>query len=365
MCHNQNSIYIGYKNNQPYCRKCIRFINGQKADDTISYKNQNVHANLNYSLSFTQKKASKQILNYVKQNQNVIVNAVCGAGKTELVYETIEYIINLNKKVAFAIPRKDVCIEIYERLKKDYPNLKICLVYGEHHHDLNGQLVILTTHQLYRYPNYFDLLILDEADAFPYYHNDLLESFLKNSVHGPIIFLSATLKKQDLKNCNNIVYVNCRFHQMDLPVPKIIHYNFLNKIQVLKKIIQSINSFPILIFVPTIKLGKELSIKLQIPFVYSSLNQKTEWICKFKNKEISKLITTSILERGITFENVQVIVYEANHLLFDVSSLIQISGRVGRKIKYPTGKVFFLSNQTSEDMKQCIKEIKMKNLAIV
>ena len=31
--------------------------------------------------------------------------------------------------------------------------------------------------------------------------------------------------------------------------------------------------------------------------------------------------------------DVQVIVYEANHKLFDESSLIQISGRVGRKIK--------------------------------
>ena len=67
----------------------------------------------------------------------------------------------------------------------------------------------------------------------------------------------------------------------------------------------------------------------------------------------------------MTFYDVQVIVYEADHYLFDMATLIQIAGRVGRKIKAPTGKVYFLSNSFSEAMKQCIKEITLKNKSVV
>ena len=99
------------------------------------------------------------------------------------------------------------------------------LVYGGHNKIIEAQLVVLTTHQLYRYPSYFDLLILDEADAFPYYHNELLNVFLNKACKGPIVYLSATIKKDFLDVCQNVVYVNRRFHNVDLPVPEYIKYN--------------------------------------------------------------------------------------------------------------------------------------------
>jgi len=45
--------------------------------------------------------------------------------------------------------------------------------------------------------------------------------------------------------------------------------------------------------------------------------------------------------------------------------LIQISGRVGRKLNAPTGNVYFLSNKESENMKKCIRQIILKNKAVV
>lgn len=268
-------------------------------------------------------------------------------------------------KVAFTIPRKDVCIEIYNRLKHDYPSIKMSLVYGGHNKQLEGQLIVLTTHQLYRYQNYFDLLILDEADAFPYYKDELLETFLTKSVKGPIIYLSATIKKEYLDKCFNVVSVNKRFHNHDLPVPTIIKYNKLNKIKVINKVIDSLKNKPILIFVPTIEIGYKLHQKTNIPFIYSSFVDKEKYIDDFKQGKISRLITTSILERGMTFFDVQVIVYESDHKLFDESSLIQIAGRVGRKMNAPSGKVFFLSTITSKEMNICIKEIIEKNKSVV
>ena len=73
------------------------------------------------------------------------------------------------------------------------------------------------------------------------------------------------------------------------------------------------------------------------------------------------LITTTILERGITIDNLQVIVYEANHQMFDKATLIQISGRVGRKKQHPHGDIIYLCNQISIEMNKSIQELKKQN----
>ena len=275
--------------------------------------------------------------------------------------------------MAFTCPRKDVCIEIHSRLKEVYPNVLMSLVYGGHTSSLNGQLIVLTTHQLFhtivwhfhfaifRYKKYFDLLILDEADAFPYYKNDFLETFLNDSVKGAIIYLSATITSYFTKRCKNIVCVNRRFHNHDLPVPKFIKYFFFNKIKVLNETINEVKNKQLLIFVPTIAIGNKLAKKIKIPFIYSSSIDKNKYIVSFKERKIKKLITTSILERGITFFDVQVIVYEADNTLFDEASLTQIAGRVGRKIKATTGKVFFLASKKTTAIANCIKTIIKKN----
>ena len=365
VCKNKDKKYLAINEKGIYCRKCILLSKSNYASKNKYLNQSTIKANLKYQLSKAQLKASNQVLNYVKNNKSVIVNAVCGAGKTELVYQSIEYMLNQNKIVAFAVPRRDVVIEIYNRLVKDYPNVDVSCVYGGNTSKVTGQLIVLTTHQLFRYKSYFDLLILDEADAYPFYGNQLLNEFLYQSIKGPIIYLSATIKDSYLKQCKNIVLVNKRFHNHDIPIPKVIRYYFFNKIDTLKKIISLERKKPILIFVPTISVGKKLSLILNIPFVYSSYKYKQEYIDMFKENKISILITTSILERGITLKNVQVIVYEASHKLFDESSLIQISGRVGRKIDAPSGNVYFLTNKKTHSINQCIKKLKQKNKAIV
>lgn len=273
--------------------------------------------------------------------------------------------LNNNKVVAFAIPRKDVVVEIYNRLKKDFPNIDITCVYGGHSEITTGQIIVLTTHQLFRYKKYFDLLILDEADAFPYYKNKMLENFLLDSVKGNIIYLSATLNNDFLKRCKNVVYVNRRYHNYDLPIPKIVRCNLFNKFKVLNKILSSLKGKQILIFVPTIKDGFILQEKLSLPFVYSSLKDKEKVIEEFKNNKIKMLITTSILERGITIKDVQVIVYDANHPMFDEATLIQISGRVGRKKDAPKGNIYFLTFSKNEAIRQCIRKLMLKNKVTV
>ena len=63
-------------------------------------------------------------------------------------------------QVGFAIPRRDVVIELSQRLADAFKNYNVICVYGGHTANLEGDIICLTTHQLYRYEKYFDLLIL-------------------------------------------------------------------------------------------------------------------------------------------------------------------------------------------------------------
>ena len=63
----------------------------------------------------------------------------------------------------------------------------------------------------------------------------------------------------------------------------------------------------------------------------------------------------------MTFKNVNVIVYHASHPVFNISTLVQIAGRVGRNIKYTSGDVYFIDKKLSKQAKQCQQFIQEKN----
>ena len=148
-CGNSDPRYIGYIKDRPYCRKCITF----KGQDDLHKENypKNASVVLNYELSDEQKDLSSQLLLNYKKGINTLVNAVCGSGKTEIVLEVISYAIRSGEHVAFALPRRDVAIELFERLKNIFKWNKVICVYGGHHDKLEADLIVLTTHQLYRY----------------------------------------------------------------------------------------------------------------------------------------------------------------------------------------------------------------------
>lgn len=87
ICHNNQRNYFGLKNGEIYCRKCISFI-GEKINNQEEVINT-PFLNINYQLSEAQKEVSKRVVELINNKKNVLINAVCGAGKTELVYEVI------------------------------------------------------------------------------------------------------------------------------------------------------------------------------------------------------------------------------------------------------------------------------------
>lgn len=146
------------------------------------------------SLTKHQQLAANAILHATsKPKQELLIWAVCGAGKTEMLYPAITEAIRHNKRICLATPRADVVQELYPRLKEVFPNTEMEALYGGTGDRTGvGQLIIATTHQLIRYQNAFDLLIIDELDAFPFHHDPLLHQFAVRSAkkNMPLKFIS-------------------------------------------------------------------------------------------------------------------------------------------------------------------------------
>ena len=369
-CGNQDPKYVVYKNGKPYCRFCIS-MRGKQADKKRK-ANGAVVLKLDYSLSRDQKKLSEQIVANYKNKIDTLVNAVCGAGKTELIYSVMAYCLSLGKAVAFALPRRDVVIELSQRIHMVFPNNSIVSVYGGHTEKLVADIVVLTTHQLYRYEKYFDLIILDEIDAFPFKNNKLLNSMFFRAVKGNIVMMSATPSKDVIEffsqNGKQILELNTRFHKHPLPVPKVI-----TQIGVLKLpyLILKLRKFikrgkKVFVFAPTISKCESIYKIIKIcvkngTFVHSKCKDRAQIISKFKHGEYDYLVTTAVLERGVTFKDLQVIIYDADNELYNSQTLIQIAGRVGRKIDAPEGEVVFLVNKRTSEIDDAIKTIESKN----
>ena len=369
-CGNSDPKYIGYLNGKPYCRFCIS-MRGKNAPKKFPGRGA-VVINLGYPLSKEQKNLSEQIVENYQNNIDTLINAVCGAGKTELVYGVIAHCLSLGKVVAFAVPRRDVVIELSQRIHMVFPHNSVVSVYGGHTDKLVADIVVLTTHQLYRYEKYFDLIILDEIDAFPFKDNKLLNSMFFRAKKGNIIMMSATPSKDIIdyfsQGNRKILELNTRFHRHPLPVPETVILFGVFKIPYLIKTMRKMISEgkKVFVFAPTISRCESLFKITKIfvkngTFVHSKCKDRAQKISKFKKGEYDYLVTTAVLERGVTFKNLQVIIYNADSEIYNSQTLIQIAGRVGRKIDAPKGQVLFLVNKRTPEIEDAISTIRNKN----
>ena len=373
LCGNSDPKYLGERNGKPYCRKCLTF-RGMEATGDFPIPNEaNIH--LEYKLSFEQQTLSDKLIDNYRYGVNTLVHAVCGSGKTEIVLGVIRYALKRGERVGFTVPRRDVVVELHQRFKKIFSENKVEVIYGGNTDEIEADLICLTTHQLFRYTNYFDLLIIDEIDAFPYADNDVLETFFQRAVKGKYVMLSATPSDKVLKHFSNkqscVLKLNKRFHGHPLPVPEIkIGKGFIKYIILLKEVKEFIKeNKQIFIFCPTISECESLYSFLNFfikggNYVHSKRMNRSKVIEDFRNGEFSYLCTTAVLERGVTLKDLQVIVFKADHKLYDFHSLIQIAGRVGRKKEAPFGKVFYICEEKTKDMVRSINDIVQANESV-
>jgi competence protein ComFA len=370
ICGNSDRNSIGIRNGKFYCRKCISF-RGQEVFQT-EQSEKPVIWDLNYELSEDQKELGEELLKNFIKHKNSFVYAVCGSGKTEITLRLISYAISKGKNVGFAVPRRDVVIELGERFKQIFKENTIVEVYGGHTTTVKGDLICCTTHQLFRYPGYFDLLILDEIDAFPFHENEVLNAFSRRSVKGNFVMMSATPSQEQLHNFEKdggiILQLFTRYHRYPLPVPRVIIVSKSMQKLACYRLIKNLTQKgkPVFVFTPTIRLCEELfgSLKYFLPhgnYVHSKRENRQQIIQQFREGKYKYLITTSVLERGVTMKGLQVVVFQANHSIYNSYALIQIAGRVGRKKEDPEGNVIFLSNETNQEINRCIRTIEWSN----
>lgn len=369
-CKNTDKKYFYRLNNRYYCRKCIPF---QRVfiDDLLEKRiekteSKPVSYHLSFYLSQRQQVISDKLADNFRQHKNSLVLAVCGSGKTEMCFEVICQALNNKQRVCFTIPRAALAKELYQRFKECFEGIDIGLIYGGFKQNENSAFVICTTHQLYRFLSIpFDLILLDEADAFPFYRNEVLNEIF-NQCGRQSIKMSATLTQEDI-GTNEVLMMNKRYHNHQLPVPKIIRIPDSLDILVIYYLVRKCKRKhqPLLLYVPLKKdvpiytgklkkIFKAEGVSSLSPHINDSLN-------RLKQGDIDCLITTTILERGITIDNVQVAVLHAAHSLYDERTLMQIAGRVGRNPRHPDGFVYFIDHSITKEMKQCISTIRYLN----
>lgn len=184
--------------------------------------------------------------------------------------------------------------------------------------------------------------------------------------------MSATPSKDTLNKFKseggNVLTLFQRYHGHPLPSPKIIRAKgIFIYIKLMKRVGQFLKQkMPLFIFTPTIKECELTSLFLSLffkngTFVHSQCVDREERIQKFKSNKYSYLVTTAVLERGVTVSNLQVIVFKADSFIYDSYSLIQIAGRVGRKKEAPNGEVIFLVKTITNDVQEACNEINKIN----
>lgn len=366
-----------------YCRACVSF--GMMTTctnikvDKQEFSLQAVEYGWQGKLSQQQQEASQAVKGWIETGITGMVYAVCGAGKTEMMFEGIAQALRVGKRVCWATPRTDVVKELQPRLVQAFPNTVIASHYQNSMDGaVDAQLVLATTHQLIRYYQAFDCIIIDEVDAFPYTADQKLARFATRAAvaNGHFIYLTATpsyqLRQEFHRKGQPIWQLPGRYHQRALPVPQYRLWGASQKIMKRQRLRRKLFDFMqnlvaagrvIMVFVPTIECGRQLlpffqsEFMAQCDFVHSQDQQRQQKVQQLRNRQIKILLTTTILERGVTIDWCEVFVLDADHEVFDWAALVQISGRVDRKQADALASVWFLGATKTKAMAEAIREI--------
>ncbi|KJE28600.1 DEAD/DEAH box helicase family protein [Geobacillus kaustophilus] len=371
-----------------YCRKCLSM-------GRISACTRLVHVSLPLpferheaplawqgELSPAQAEAAMAVQQAVLDSRELIVWAVCGAGKTEILFPAIAAALEKGWRVCLATPRTDVVRELAPRFRQAFPRVPLAVWHGGS--DERGRiasLVLSTTHQLLRTYRVFDVMIVDEVDAFPYSAEPMLEYAVSQArkEQASLIYLTATPSRawqRDIaRGKRQAAVIPARYHGRPLPVPAFewcgnwrkrlergcLPQNVL--VWVLHRLEQRKQAF---LFVPYIDELEAVTRILQrvdsrIVGVHAEAPDRAEHVQAFRNGLVPLLVTTTILERGVTVPNIDVAVLGADDRIFTESALVQIAGRVGRSVAFPDGDVRFFHHGKTKEMVRARRHILRMN----
>lgn len=351
-----------------YCRKCIMMGRCSECNPLVIWTgpipSTSFSSPLKWSgkLSTAQQLASDEVCQAIERNDSLLVWAVCGAGKTEVLFAGMNMALSQGKRICLAAPRTDVILELAPRLANVFPSVDIATLYGgSQDRGKLASLTVSTTHQLLRYYRAFDVMIVDEVDAFPYSVDSMLSYAVERArkTNSSLIYLTATPNEQWQREVKSgkrkAVTIPARYHRHPLPVPTFEWCGNWQKKWRHKQLPSCVvrwvdehleKNKQAFLFVPHIDFLQQVVPSLQqlhprIEGVHAEDPKRKEKVLAFRRGQIPILVTTTILERGVTVPNIDVAVLGTEQPIFTESALVQIAGRVGRSAQYPTGDVRF------------------------
>ncbi|MCW1926688.1 DEAD/DEAH box helicase [Bhargavaea beijingensis] len=370
-----------------YCRHCLNMGRVAECDELLYWcgpdrpSSGSVELTWKGRLTPLQERAAAELQESLLAGRRHLLHAVCGAGKTEILFRPVHRLLSEGKRVCIATPRTDVVLELLPRFTEAVGGSVIHGLYsGSGEPEGFPGLIIATTHQLYRFREAFDVVIVDEADAFPYSYDKTLRQAVKKSLKagGVLAVVTATPSSAILSEIGKDggkSVIPVRFHGYPLPEPrseplfgyrrKISSGKLPERLRVwteecLKK------KAPFLVFFPSVSL-MEKSLPLfshldtGIGAVHASHPDRRSLVLALREGRIPGLLTTTILERGITIPRLQIAIVGSENAIFDRSAIIQISGRAGRSSEYPGGDVVLFHHGITPEMDSAVREIRQLN----
>ncbi|GIO12273.1 hypothetical protein J19TS2_18280 [Cohnella xylanilytica] len=322
-------------------------------------------------------------------DRSFLLWAVTGAGKTEMIFPLLDAVLSAGGRALVATPRRDVVLELAPRLAKAFPEASRAVLYGGSEDRWeNAALTLATTHQLLRFQAAFDLVLIDELDAFPYHGDPILHYAAAKSrkAQGTTVLLSATPPKPMQRAVKRgrlpCARVPVRYHRHPLPVPRRLALPPLHRWAGKRRLPASLGKqlsrsldrgAQLFVFVPYIKHVQPLvellrrhasQLKLAPRAIEgtSSVDPgRTEKVVLFRQASLRVLITTTILERGVTIPRSDVFILDAQQRMFDEAALVQMAGRAGRSGDDPNGRVFFCSAYRTSSQRGAERQIRAMN----
>lgn len=372
-----------------YCRKCILMGRVSECTPLLYWRGpvSTLQAR-QYStqwageLSKQQHAAAQRAKEIIGKPQQLLIWAVAGAGKTEILFASLEKAFAAGMRVCLATPRIDVVLELAPRFKQAFPHVEMSVLYGDSlEENKEAQLVLATTHQLLRFRHWFDVMIVDEVDAFPYSIDAMLAFAVARAKkrNGSLLYLTATPSVRFKQKINEgklpFVKIPARYHGYPLPVPVSKWCGNWPKALQKKKLPTSILTWcaeridarkQFFLFVPSVRVLHEVETILKLTFsnvasVHAQDPDRKQKVTEFRQGKTQLLITTTILERGVTVPNIDVGVIGAEAHIFTESALVQIAGRVGRSAEFPQGDILFFHYGKTEAINAAIGQIQTMN----
>lgn len=283
-----------------------------------------------------------------RQPDRFLIWAVTGAGKTEMIFPLIAHELARGGRVLIATPRRDVVLELAPRIAKAFAGVELAVLYGGSTDRWErGALTIATTHQLLRFTQAFDLVVIDELDAFPYHKNPV-----------PLLLAAPPLRSM------------LAAHKLSAPLVKKLEASLKRGAQVFV-FVPNIRSVEPLVHLLRQVLGPlhggrggTNTRKCPVPWIQGTSSKdphRTEKVRDFRDGATRVLMTTTILERGVTVPRTDAFILDADSRLFDAAALVQMSGRVGRSKDDPAGTVCFVAKEKTSSQKEAIRQIAMMN----